>query len=60
MFWRKTSAVAGELTKAQWLKSQIDAEPYWFHRMELPDGLVTPGGIIRKRRNSPTSLCRLT
>jgi len=34
---------AAALTVNQWLKSQIEAEPYWFHRMELPGGLVTPG-----------------
>ncbi len=31
------------LTVNDWLKSQIDSEPYWFHKMELPGGLVTPG-----------------
>lgn len=31
------------LTVNDWLKSQIASEPYWFHRMELPGGLVTPG-----------------
>lgn len=27
----------------EWLKRRIAAEPYWFHRMELPGGPVTPG-----------------
>jgi tRNA (mo5U34)-methyltransferase len=27
----------------EWLKSQIDAEPYWFHRIELFPNLITPG-----------------
>jgi tRNA (mo5U34)-methyltransferase len=27
----------------EWLKSQIDAEKYWFHRIELAPDLVTPG-----------------
>jgi len=31
------------VTLTKWLRSQIEAEPYWFHRMELPGGLVTPG-----------------
>jgi len=53
MFWRKTGDPAGELTKTQWLKSQIDAEPYWFHRMELPDGLVTPGWNDPKTEKLP-------
>ena len=26
-----------------WIRSQIDSEPYWFHRIELPNGVVTPG-----------------
>lgn len=26
-----------------WLKARIAEEPYWFHRMELPGGIVTPG-----------------
>jgi tRNA (mo5U34)-methyltransferase len=34
---------AGPLTVSDWLKSQIEAESYWFHRIELPGGLVTPG-----------------
>ena len=34
---------AGALTVSNWLKSQIAAERYWFHKMELPGGLVTPG-----------------
>jgi tRNA (mo5U34)-methyltransferase len=34
---------AGTLTVSDWLKKQIEAEPYWFHKMELPGGLVTPG-----------------
>lgn len=25
------------------LQEQIDACPYWYHRIELPDGIVTPG-----------------
>ena len=26
-----------------WLRSQVASEPYWFHRVELPGGIVTPG-----------------
>jgi tRNA (mo5U34)-methyltransferase len=26
-----------------WVRSQIETEPYWFHRIELPNGVVTPG-----------------
>jgi tRNA (mo5U34)-methyltransferase len=26
-----------------WVQSEVEAEPYWFHRIELAPGLVTPG-----------------
>lgn len=25
------------------LRARVDAVPYWYHRIELPDGIVTPG-----------------
>ena len=31
------------LTVEEWLGERIKKEPYWFHRMELPGGLITPG-----------------
>jgi tRNA (mo5U34)-methyltransferase len=31
------------ITLDQWLIARIKEEPYWFHRMELPGGLITPG-----------------
>jgi tRNA (mo5U34)-methyltransferase len=31
------------LSYRQWLKARIDHEQYWFHRIELAPGLVTPG-----------------
>lgn len=34
---------ANDLSFSDWLKAQVAAEEYWFHRIELPDGLVTPG-----------------
>lgn len=30
-------------THLDWLRSKIEAEGYWFHRMELAPGVVTPG-----------------
>jgi len=27
----------------QWLRSEVEREPYWFHRVELRSGLTTPG-----------------
>ena len=26
-----------------WIKRQIESEQYWFHSIELPGGIVTPG-----------------
>jgi tRNA (mo5U34)-methyltransferase len=31
------------LSHHDWLRQQVAAEPYWFHRMELFPGLTTPG-----------------
>jgi tRNA (mo5U34)-methyltransferase len=33
----------GTLTHRDWLRSKVDDEPYWFHRIELGPDLVTPG-----------------
>jgi tRNA (mo5U34)-methyltransferase len=27
----------------RWVREQVDKEPYWFHRIELSPGFVTPG-----------------
>ena len=27
----------------EWISARIAEEPYWFHRIELPGGIVTPG-----------------
>ena len=31
------------LTVDDWLRKRIAEEPYWFHKIELPGGVVTPG-----------------
>src|SRR5208283_4754845 len=31
------------LSVSEWIKARIAEEPYWFHRMELPGGILTPG-----------------
>jgi tRNA (mo5U34)-methyltransferase len=31
------------LPNSDWIKARIAEEPYWFHRMELPGGILTPG-----------------
>ena len=36
-----------------WLKAQVEAEPYWFQRIELPNGLVTPGWSDPLRQKLP-------
>ena len=33
----------GDSSFHEWIRSQVEAEPYWFQRIELPAGLVTPG-----------------
>jgi len=33
----------GELSFGQWLWREIEQEDYWFHRMEIAPGVVTPG-----------------
>jgi len=37
----------------EWIRSQVDAETYWFHRIELPGGLVTPGWNDPKSEKLP-------
>ncbi|HEY9738341.1 MAG TPA: DUF1698 domain-containing protein [Trichocoleus sp.] len=36
-----------------WVKAQIDAEPYWFHKIELSSGWVTPGWSDPKHEKLP-------
>ena len=31
------------LPNSEWIKARMAEEPYWFHRLELPSGIVTPG-----------------
>lgn len=37
----------------EWVRSQVEAESYWFHRIELPGGLVTPGWNDPKSEKLP-------
>ena len=40
------------------LRERIEAEPYWFHEIDLGDGIVTPGWSNAARdKFSPTSGC---
>ncbi len=43
----------GTLLVDDWLKSQISAESYWFHRIDLPRGLITPGWSDPKTEKLP-------
>jgi len=36
-----------------WIRSQVEIEKYWFHRIELPGGLVTPGWSDPKTEKLP-------
>ncbi len=42
-----------DLSFDEWIKSQIEAENYWFQRIELPGGLVTPGWNDPKTEKLP-------
>lgn len=37
------SPASSHITFREWLRSEIENEEYWFHRIELAPGLVTPG-----------------
>jgi tRNA (mo5U34)-methyltransferase len=39
----RPAAPARGLLFWDWLRQQVEAEPYWFQRLELDAGLVTPG-----------------
>ena len=63
--WRTggTSTPAGPSTRGshqqdalsfdEWLRQQVEAEPYWFQRMELRPGLDTPGWSNPAREKLP-------
>ena len=36
-------AQSSDLTFPEWIRSQVASESYWFQRIELPGGIVTPG-----------------
>lgn len=38
-----TGADQEGLLFADWVRQRVAAESYWFHRMELPGGILTPG-----------------
>src|SRR5215210_2436846 len=39
----ETTALRGEALAGQDLQSRVAGFPYWYHRVELPGGVVTPG-----------------
>lgn len=50
---QRGASQASELTFADWISAQVAAESYWFHRIELPDGSVTPGWNDPKTEKLP-------
>lgn len=36
-----------------WLQKRIEQEPYWFHKIDLGDGLITPGWSDPKKDKLP-------
>jgi tRNA (mo5U34)-methyltransferase len=55
MFNKKQQAVVADRSVSfkEWLKAQVDAENYWFHRIELAPDLVTPGWSDPKTEKLP-------
>lgn len=55
MFNKKQQTVVADQSVSfkQWLKAQVDAESYWFHRIELSPDLVTPGWSNPKTEKLP-------
>ncbi len=50
LLWKAVSEINGDSLSSQnqtsfrdWLRAQVEAEPDWFLKMELPGGIVTPG-----------------
>ena len=39
----ESGIAAGAMSHRDWLQAAIEAEPYWFHKIDLGSGLVTPG-----------------
>ena len=42
-FGRRHAGNEEQVLYRDWLRSQLDAEEYWFQQIDLGDGLVTPG-----------------
>jgi 2-polyprenyl-3-methyl-5-hydroxy-6-metoxy-1,4-benzoquinol methylase len=49
----KTAVTDQSVSFKSWLKAQVEAEKYWFHRMELAPDLVTPGWSDPKTEKLP-------
>ena len=37
------SRISSSITHEEWLRSEVENEGYWFHRIELAPDLTTPG-----------------
>lgn len=55
MFNKKQQTVTADQSGSfqAWLKAQIEAEKYWFHRLELAPDLITPGWSDPKLEKLP-------
>lgn len=55
MFNRKQRTTTAEQSRSfmEWLKAQVDAESYWFQRLELAPDLITPGWSDPKTEKLP-------
>jgi tRNA (mo5U34)-methyltransferase len=42
-----------DVSVGDWVRSQVESEPYWFYRIELPNGVVTPGWNDPKTEKLP-------
>jgi tRNA (mo5U34)-methyltransferase len=40
---RADGTVTDEVSRIEWLRGAVAAEPYWFHKMDLGHGIVTAG-----------------
>jgi len=49
----KTAVTDQSVSFKSWLQAQVEAEKYWFHRMELAPDLVTPGWSDPKTEKLP-------
>ena len=50
---QQDNVVDSSLSFKEWIRAQVDAESYWFHRIELAPDLITPGWSDPKTEKLP-------